>query len=66
MVRLISLYLSCFWQLTSVRRKGPISSLTVMGQTIIIVNDLEVASEILEKRSVKHSSRPKSTFAGEM
>ncbi|KAF6802915.1 cytochrome p450 oxidoreductase [Colletotrichum musicola] len=45
---------------------GPISSVTVMGQTIIILNDLELAYELLEKRSVKHSSRPRQIFAGEM
>ena len=45
---------------------GPISSITVMGSTIIIINDAKMAFEILEKRSVIHSSRPKQMFAGEM
>ncbi|KAH7139807.1 cytochrome P450 [Dactylonectria estremocensis] len=45
---------------------GPISSVTVMGQTLVIVNDAELAFELLEKRSVKHSSRPRQIFAGEM
>ncbi|RAL00798.1 cytochrome P450 [Aspergillus ibericus CBS 121593] len=42
---------------------GPISSISVMGQTIIIVNDARLAVELLEKRSVIHSSRPQQVFA---
>lgn len=45
---------------------GPISSVTILGQTLVIVNDVAIAVELLEKRSVKHSSRPKQIFAGEM
>ncbi|KAH7253445.1 cytochrome P450 [Fusarium solani] len=45
---------------------GPISSVTVMGQTLVIINDAQIAFELLEKRSVKHSSRPRQIFAGEM
>ncbi|TDZ15801.1 O-methylsterigmatocystin oxidoreductase [Colletotrichum orbiculare MAFF 240422] len=45
---------------------GPISSVTIMGQTIVIVSDLELAIGVLEKRAVKHSSRPKQIFAGEI
>ncbi|KAI1100667.1 putative cytochrome P450 oxidoreductase OrdA-like protein [Jackrogersella minutella] len=45
---------------------GPISSITVMGQTIVVLHDLQLALELLEKRSVKHSSRPRQIFAGEL
>ncbi|CAG8888274.1 unnamed protein product [Penicillium egyptiacum] len=45
---------------------GHISSLTVFGRTIIVLNDVEMALELLEKRSAVHSSRPNMTFAGEM
>ncbi|KAK7745701.1 hypothetical protein SLS62_009667 [Diatrype stigma] len=45
---------------------GPISSITIMGGTIVIINDARIAIELLEKRSVKHSSRPRQVFAGEM
>ncbi|KAE8385720.1 cytochrome P450 [Aspergillus alliaceus] len=45
---------------------GPISSVTMFGQTIVIVNDWRMAYDILDKRSAKHSSRPRLTFAGEM
>ncbi|KAK1983937.1 cytochrome P450 [Colletotrichum cereale] len=45
---------------------GPISSITTMGQTIVILNDLGLAYELLDKRSVKHSSRPSQVFTGEM
>ncbi|KAB8208718.1 cytochrome P450 [Aspergillus parasiticus] len=37
---------------------GPISSVTIFGQTIIIINGHRVANELMEKRSGVHSSRP--------
>ncbi|OJJ77731.1 hypothetical protein ASPBRDRAFT_36992 [Aspergillus brasiliensis CBS 101740] len=37
---------------------GPISSITVFGQTLVVLNDPDMALEMLEKRSAKHSSRP--------
>ncbi|KAL5040935.1 hypothetical protein BDW71DRAFT_212621 [Aspergillus fruticulosus] len=45
---------------------GPLSSLTVFGQTIVILNDARVAFDLLEKRSNIYSSRPRMVFAGEM
>ena len=42
---------------------GPISSLSVMGQTIIIVNDARLAVELMEKRSAIYISRPHQNFA---
>ncbi|KAI1437328.1 cytochrome protein [Xylaria sp. CBS 124048] len=42
---------------------GPISSVTVLGTTIVIVQSPELAIELLEKRSLNYSSRPKFTFA---
>jgi len=43
-----------------------ISSVTVMGQTLVIINDVKLAYELMEKRSSFTSSRPKQYFAGEM
>jgi hypothetical protein len=45
---------------------GPISSVTVLGQTFIIMNDPEIAFELLRDRSAIHSSRPNQVFGGEM
>jgi hypothetical protein len=46
---------------------GPISSITVLGQTfIIIINDAEIAVELLRDRSAIYSSRPMQTFSCEM
>ncbi|OCB88748.1 cytochrome P450 [Sanghuangporus baumii] len=45
---------------------GPISSLTTFGQTLILLNDQRVAFELLEKRSLSYSSRPRMVFSGEM
>ncbi|PKY00693.1 cytochrome P450 monooxygenase [Aspergillus campestris IBT 28561] len=42
---------------------GPISSLTVSGQNIVIVNDMHLAIELLERRSLTYSSRPHMNFA---
>ncbi|KAJ5421624.1 hypothetical protein N7491_010069 [Penicillium cf. griseofulvum] len=45
---------------------GPISSITVLGKTLIIVNDRDLAFQILEKNSAKHSSRPHLVFAHDL
>ncbi|PWY89157.1 cytochrome P450 [Aspergillus heteromorphus CBS 117.55] len=45
---------------------GPISSLTILGQTIIVLNDKRSAFDLLDKRSTIYSSRPRMTFAGEI
>ncbi|KAJ5623805.1 hypothetical protein N7510_000114 [Penicillium lagena] len=45
---------------------GPLSSITIFGQTIIVINDRQLASRILDKNSAKHSSRPISIFANEL
>ncbi|KAL5363085.1 cytochrome P450 [Aspergillus floccosus] len=42
---------------------GPISSLSVLGQTMIVLNDVQLATELLDKRSAIHSCRPKFQFA---
>ncbi|RDW63545.1 O-methylsterigmatocystin oxidoreductase-2 [Coleophoma cylindrospora] len=45
---------------------GPISSVTVLGQTMIIIHDKDLALELMEKRSAIYSSRPRMVFAFEM
>ncbi|PLB51998.1 putative cytochrome P450 oxidoreductase [Aspergillus steynii IBT 23096] len=45
---------------------GPISSVTVMGHVFVIINNAQIAFELLEKRSAIYSSRPKQVFAGEL
>ncbi|KAI5122863.1 hypothetical protein M0805_003156 [Coniferiporia weirii] len=45
---------------------GPISSLSVMGQTIIILNDLQMAIDLLDKKSAIFSDRPVFIFGGIM
>jgi hypothetical protein len=45
---------------------GPISSVTVLGQTIVIINDPAIAFELLRDRSAIHSSRPSQVFSCEM
>ncbi|KAF2178916.1 cytochrome P450 [Zopfia rhizophila CBS 207.26] len=42
---------------------GPISSVTVLGQTMVIVNDPKIAFELLRDRSTIHSSRPHQAFS---
>ncbi len=42
---------------------GPISSLSVMGQNFIILNDQSSCVELLEKRSTNYSDRPLFLFA---
>ncbi|BCR92212.1 uncharacterized protein ACHE_80112A [Aspergillus chevalieri] len=45
---------------------GPISSITIVGQTIVILNDPQMAFDLMEKRSAIYSSRPRMVFACEM
>ena len=45
---------------------GPISSITVMGTNIIIVNDIDIVLDLLDKRSAIYSDRPQLTMAGEL
>jgi hypothetical protein len=45
---------------------GPISSVTVMGKTLIIIHDAKIAHDLLELSSVKTSGRPTSVFANQM
>ncbi|KAK5994113.1 Cytochrome P450 monooxygenase CLM2 [Cladobotryum mycophilum] len=42
---------------------GPISSITVLGQTMVFLHDREAVYELLEKRSLKTSNRPVIEFA---
>ena len=56
----------CLWKILSQRRSGPISSVTVLGKTIIIINDMKVAFELLDRRSQSYSDRPTLVFVGEM
>ena len=45
---------------------GLLSSVTVFGQTIILVHDLKAAFELLDNRGARYSSRGRMVFAGEM
>lgn len=45
---------------------GPISSITVLGQTFVFINDAQIALELLTNRSGLHSARPHFHFASSM
>jgi hypothetical protein len=45
---------------------GPISSITVLGQTFVIISDAEMAVELLSNRAAIHSGRPQMVFSGDM
>ncbi|KAI1008649.1 hypothetical protein LB504_001985 [Fusarium proliferatum] len=45
---------------------GPISHVSILGQSLIILHDREAANAILEKTSTKTSSRPQFIFGNEM
>ncbi|KAL7790345.1 cytochrome P450 [Trichoderma ceciliae] len=42
---------------------GPISSITVLGRTVVIIHDKEAITELLEKSSLKTSARPQLKFS---
>ncbi|RDA85572.1 hypothetical protein CP532_5384 [Ophiocordyceps camponoti-leonardi (nom. inval.)] len=41
---------------------GPISSVTVLGKTIVIIHDRQAATHLLEQQSLKTSGRPQTQF----
>ncbi|KAM6476095.1 cytochrome P450 [Trichoderma sp. SZMC 28011] len=45
---------------------GPISSITALGQTYVIIHDKQAANDIMGKMSLKTSNRPTSAFAFEL
>jgi len=45
---------------------GPLSSVQALGMTFVIINDVKIASDLLEKRSAKYSHRPFANFAGKL
>ncbi|KAI4727065.1 hypothetical protein E4T49_05178 [Aureobasidium sp. EXF-10728] len=45
---------------------GPISSVTVLGQTMILIHDAKIAHELLVERANIHSGRPKLKFGFDM
>lgn len=57
---------SYFRTRTDFRFVGPISSLTVFGQHMIIINDLQLAFDTLDRRSGIYSDRPVLNFGGVM
>lgn len=65
------LHLLCFTldmqrQVITQRTLGPISSVTTMGKTIIIINDFKLALELLNENSIKTAFRPRSVISGDM
>ena len=45
---------------------GPISKVSVLGTTIIILNDWQLAVDVLNKRSAIYSDRPITTFCAKL
>src|SRR4051794_34822190 len=58
--------LECYHWLKHKDLYGPISSITVLGQTFVIINDAQIALELLRDRSAIHSARPYMVFSSEM
>ncbi|GAB1197750.1 hypothetical protein APSETT444_007053 [Aspergillus pseudonomiae] len=45
---------------------GPVSSVTTAGHTLVLLNDINVALELLEKRSARYWARPRMVMANEL
>lgn len=58
--------LSKLYNSNSLGSAGPISSVSVLGTTFIILNDAQLAIDMLDKKSLIYSSRPVIPFSGEM
>lgn len=48
--------------LTFKDKYGPLSSVTVLGQTVVLIHDERMVSDLLEKNSLKTSGRPAQIF----
>ncbi|KAK9780194.1 putative Cytochrome P450 [Seiridium cardinale] len=45
---------------------GPMTSITIMGQTLVIIYERQAAHDLLDKRSNRCSGRPKAEFASNL
>lgn len=45
---------------------GPLTSVSVLGQRIVIINSAQVAVELLDRKSLIYSDRPRMVMIGEM
>jgi len=45
---------------------GPISSVTVLGQTLVLIHDKKAAHDLLDKHSTTTSGRPQTEFASRL
>lgn len=45
---------------------GPISSVSVLGMTLIVIHDKKAAHDLLEQNAIKTSGRPTMVFANQM
>jgi hypothetical protein len=45
---------------------GPISSVTVLGQTVIIISDAQIALELLRDKAATTAGRPTMAFASDL
>lgn len=64
MVRFV--YFDLFAEHSTCDYSGPISSLKAFGKTIIILNDVQTTTDLLDKKSLIYSERPISIFGGVM
>jgi hypothetical protein len=58
--------LECHHWLQHKELYGEISSITVLGQTFIIINDAQLALELLRDRPQAHAARPHMVFSSGM
>ncbi|KAF2759428.1 cytochrome P450 [Pseudovirgaria hyperparasitica] len=58
--------LECHHWLKHKELYGPISSITVLGNTFVIINDANIALELLRDRAAVHSGRPNMFFSSQM
>lgn len=52
--------------LINISRTGDMFYLSIFGKPLIVVNSMQIASDLLDKRSANYSERPTFEMAGEM
>lgn len=58
--------IECFHWMQHKDLYGSISSISVLGQTIILLHDRQAVSDLFEKKATNYSDRPTTTLANEM
>lgn len=65
-IRYVHLFTVKYYHCLNATSSGPIYSLNLGGQTLVVLNNHKVASDLLDKRSAIYADRPRMIVTGEL